>query len=75
MGQHFAYWKDLNEKGICLFGGPVLDPKGVYGILVVRAGDEDEARALAAGDPSVKAGLIKIDVAEMRVAFVPVSHS
>jgi uncharacterized protein YciI len=75
MDQHFAYWKDLNEKGVCIFGGPVLDPKGVYGIIVVRAVDEEGARALGDGDPSVKAGLIKIDVAEMRVAFVPVHHS
>jgi uncharacterized protein YciI len=71
MEQHFAYWKDLNEKGVCLLGGPVLDPRGVYGILVVRAASEDEARALGNADPAVKAGVIKIEVAEMRVAFVP----
>jgi uncharacterized protein YciI len=75
MDQHFSYWKDLNDKGVCIFGGPVLDPKGVYGIIVVRAATKDEASALAAGDPSVKAGLIKNDVAEMVVAFVPVHHS
>src|SRR5580658_5680965 len=74
MEQHFAYWKDLNDKGVCIFGGPVLDPKGVYGIIVVRATTEDDADALAAGDPSVKAGLIRNDVAEMMVAFVPVRH-
>jgi uncharacterized protein YciI len=72
MERHFAYWKDLNAQGVCLFGGPVLDPKGVYGILVVRAATEDEARALGNGDPAVKTGVIEIDVAEMRVAFVPV---
>ena len=75
MEQHFAYWKDLNDKGVCIFGGPVLDPKGVYGIIVVRATTEGEANALATGDPSVKAGLIKNDVAEIKVAFVPVHHS
>jgi uncharacterized protein len=75
MEQHFAYWKDLNDKGICIFGGPVLDPKGVYGIIVVRAATEDEASALAAGDPSVKAGLNKNEIAQMVVAFVPVHHS
>lgn len=74
MDQHFAYWKDLNDKGVCVFGGPVLDPKGVYGIIVVRATTEEEANALAAGDPSVKAGLNKNDVAQMVVAFVPVHH-
>ena len=75
MGQHLAYWKDLNEKGVCLFGGPVLDPRGVYGILVVRAATEDEARALGNGDPAVKGGVFKIEVAEMRVVFVPVHSS
>jgi uncharacterized protein YciI len=75
MQQHLVYWKDLNEKGVCLFGGPVLDPKGVYGILVVRAATEDEARALGEADPSVKAGMIKIEVAEMRVVFMPVHLS
>jgi uncharacterized protein len=75
MQQHFAYWKDLNDKGICVFGGPVLDPKGAYGILVVSADTLDEARALGEADPSVKSGLNKIEVAEMRVAFVPVHHT
>ncbi|MDR3754457.1 MAG: YciI family protein [Terracidiphilus sp.] len=75
MDQHFVYWKDLNQKGVCLFGGPVLDPKGVYGILVVRAATEDEARALGNGDPAAKGGLIKIEVAEMRVVFMPVHAS
>jgi len=74
MGQHFAYWKDLNDKGICIFGGPVLDPRGVYGIIVVRASSQDEARALGDADPSVKAGVNKIEVAEFSVAFVPKPH-
>jgi len=72
MDMHFSYWKALNNKGVCVFGGPVLDPKGVYGIIVVRAATEDDARALGSADPAVKSGLIKIEVAEMRVAFVPV---
>jgi uncharacterized protein YciI len=74
MEQHNNYWKDLNEKGVCLFGGPVLDPRGVYGILAVRAATEDVARALGNGDPAVKGGMIKIEVAEMRVLFVPVQR-
>ena len=72
MMQHFAYWKDLNDKGVCLFGGPVFDPKGAYGILVVKAATEDEARALGEGDPSVKGGVNKVEIAEMVVVFVPV---
>ena len=75
MDRHFDYWKNLNQQGVCIFGGPVLDPKGVYGILVVRATSEDIARALGDADPSVKAGMNKIEVAEMHVAFVPAHHS
>ncbi len=75
MEQHLSYWKDLNAKGICMFGGPVLDPKGDYGILVVRAVTEDEARALGAGDPLVKDGKNKMEVTEMRVAFAPAQHA
>lgn len=70
MNAHFVYWKDLFDKGVCVFGGPVLDPKGVYGVLAVEAASEDEARALAAADPSVKAGLIHTEVAEMRAVFL-----
>jgi uncharacterized protein YciI len=71
MEEHFFYWKELHEKGICQFGGPVLDARGVYGVLAIWATNEDEAHALAAADPSVKAGVNRIEVAEMRVAFPP----
>jgi uncharacterized protein YciI len=75
MADHAVYWKDLFDKGVCVFGGPVLDPKGVYGVMAVRAASEDEARALIANDPSVKAGLNHFDVAEMRIAFLPKAKS
>lgn len=71
MQEHFAYWKLQSAKGVCLFGGPVLDPKGVYGVLAILAASEEEARAIASADPSVKTGLNHIEVAEMRIAFLP----
>jgi len=74
MDQHFLYWNGLFEKGVCVFGGPVLDPSGVYGVLAVWAAGEDEARALAAADPSVKAGVNRIEVAVMRIAFLQKTH-
>lgn len=70
MEEHFVYWKDQFAKGVCLFGGPVFDPRGVYGVLAIRAATEDEARAIASADPSVKAGLNRIEVAEIRIAFL-----
>jgi len=69
MQEHFAYWTDQFAKGVCLFGGPVLDPKGPFGVLVLKAASLDEATAIAAADPSVKGGVNHIEVAEIRVAF------
>jgi uncharacterized protein len=74
MQEHLVYLKGLYAKGVLIFGGPVLEPKGVYGVLVFEAATEDEARAIASADPSVKAGVNRIEVAEMRVAFPPKTH-
>jgi uncharacterized protein len=71
MDDHYLYWKDKFEKGVCLFGGPVLDPKGAFGVLVVVAANVDEARTLAEADPSVRSGLNHIEVSEMIVSFLP----
>lgn len=71
MKEHYVYWEDQFKKGVCLFGGPVFDPKGVYGVLVVVAASEDEARAIGSADPSVKGGVNRLEVAEMKVAFPP----
>jgi uncharacterized protein len=70
MDQHYLYWKAQFERGVCVFGGPVLDPRGPYGVLAIRAASQEEAQALANGDPSVKAGINKVEVAEMKIAFL-----
>lgn len=70
MKEHFAYWSDQFAKGVVLFGGPVLDPKSPFGVLVLKAATLEEATAIAAADPSVKGGVNKIEVAEMQVAFL-----
>lgn len=71
MGEHYAYWKDQYAKGVCLFGGPVLDPKGVFGVLAIAAETEEQARAIASTDPSVTAGINRIEIAEIQIAFPP----
>jgi uncharacterized protein len=71
MEAHANYLQELFERGVCLFGGPVFDPRGVYGIAVIAAEDEAAARASASADPCVKAGLQRMEIAEMRLAFPP----
>lgn len=53
MGEHGAYWRTkLAEDKVVVFG-PVADPKGAWGMGVVKAESEAEVRAMEAADPAV----------------------
>jgi uncharacterized protein YciI len=67
MQQHADYWAKEFAKGTVLIIGPVLDPKGAFGMAVLETATEDEARALAMNDPSVKAGLNTVEISPMRL--------
>ena len=54
---HIAAWKDPIDRGIVVVFGPVLDPKGAWGVGIVEVDGEDEVRALIANDPVIKSGL------------------
>jgi uncharacterized protein YndB with AHSA1/START domain len=55
MREHAAYWKKKAEIGTAVIFGPVMDPKGVWGLGIIEARDEAEVRALQADDPAIKA--------------------
>lgn len=48
---HFKYMKRLFEAGTILEAGPTLDEPG--GVVILKAKDLDEAKAIMAADPSV----------------------
>lgn len=52
---HAKYWSDLADRGIAVLFGPVLDPKGAWGLAVVETNDEAEANRLGVNDPAIKA--------------------
>jgi uncharacterized protein YciI len=52
MMQHVAYFKDLMDKGMVIVYGPVMDPKGVYGLGVIEVDDEAQVQAIIANDPA-----------------------
>ncbi|HEX4836510.1 MAG TPA: YciI family protein, partial [bacterium] len=54
MAEHGVYWKDLADRGIALLFGPVLDPKGSWGLAVVETKNEAEVRAIGRNDPAIK---------------------
>ncbi len=52
MERHIAYWSEKAKHGVAIVFGPVLDPRGVYGIGVYQAQDEAESQDLLAHDPA-----------------------
>src|SRR5690348_16759279 len=57
MQQHTIFWNDLLAKGVAVVYGPVLDPKGTYGLAVIEAKNEAAAQTICTSDPTIKAGL------------------
>ena len=70
MQEHAAYWAGWTQKGKVVVFGPVMDPKGVFGVAIVEAESEDEVRELIAGDPVTKAGLGSYEFFPLRVGAV-----
>ena len=54
MAEHAAYWKSGLDGGDVVVFGPVMDPKGPYGMGIIAVADEAAARAFIAGDPTIK---------------------
>jgi len=71
LGAHIGYWTALLEKKSVLIFGPVSDPTGVWGLGVLTASDEAEARKIAQDDPVITSGLgFKCEVYPMLRAVV-----
>ncbi len=68
MEKHVAYWSEKATKGFAIVFGPVMDPKGVYGIGIYQVQDEAEMRNLLKHDPAN--GLLKYEVLPMARAVV-----
>ena len=52
MQKHVAYWAPYVQSGLVIVLGPVMDPKGGYGVAVVAVDDEQELDAIIANDPA-----------------------
>lgn len=52
MQQHAAYLTGRMNEGKVIVFGPVMDPAGAYGMAIVAAESEEEAREITANDPA-----------------------
>ena len=64
MQQHVAYWAPYVQDGTVIVLGPVMDPKGGYGIAVINVNNEEELNAIIEKDPAN--GLNSYEVYPMR---------
>jgi uncharacterized protein YciI len=64
---HVAYMKTCFEQGRILMGGPFADDSG--GMMLLEAGDLQEATNIARADPKVRDGLLVVQVHPWRVVF------
>lgn len=68
MGVHFEYLKDLLDKGKLILAGP--ETTGKFGIAVIEAESEDEARNIMMNDPAVSSGIVSPELYPFRVSLI-----
>ncbi|MBZ5728730.1 MAG: YciI family protein [Acidobacteriia bacterium] len=68
-GEHVAYLQSLMAEEKLTFAGQVLDPKGLWGIIIVNAPDQEAANALLNGDPTIKAKMFRGEAIPFRTVF------
>jgi uncharacterized protein YndB with AHSA1/START domain/uncharacterized protein YciI len=56
MQEHSAHWRAHMQAGRLVVYGPVGDPKGTWGLGVVRAVDQAEVEAFGNSDPAIRSG-------------------
>ena len=56
MKRHGACWANLLWNDSALVFGPVADPKGAWGLGIVRAAGEEEVNMLRDADPAILSG-------------------
>jgi uncharacterized protein len=56
MQAHGAYLRDLAAKGEAIAFGPVLDPKGAWGVGIFQVANAGRMEEIAKGDPAIASG-------------------
>ncbi len=57
MQKHIVYWTELAEKGTAIAFGPVADPGGAWGVVIVEVENESNLDAISRNDPAITSGI------------------
>jgi uncharacterized protein len=67
--QHGAYLKALYDEGKLSFAGQIFDPKGLWGVIVVKAASAEAAAEIMNNDPGMKANVFRGEVLPFRTVL------
>ena len=71
ISQHFDYLQGLTEAGVVLLAGRTLNTDhSSFGIVILRAGSEEEARRIMVDDPAVKRRVMRAELYPYRIALL-----
>jgi uncharacterized protein YciI len=71
VSRHFAYLKDLTEKGVMiLMGRTQNNDENTLGIAIFEAEDESAARMIMENDPAVRAGVMRAVLYPYQIALM-----
>lgn len=71
VSRHFAYLKDLTEKGVMiLMGRTQNNDENTFGIAIFEAEDESAARRIMENDPAVAGGVMRATLYPYKVALM-----
>ena len=68
MSAHREYLDGLLAEGRLVLAGPSLGP--VFGVAIIEADDETEARVVMEADPAVRSGLQQAELSPFRVSIL-----
>jgi uncharacterized protein len=69
LNRHLEYLRGLFAEGKVVVAGQVLDPKGLWGLVVVEAPDQEAANAILNGDPTIKNRIFRGDAVPFNLVF------
>jgi uncharacterized protein YciI len=71
LARHFAYLKDLTDRGVVLLAGRTLtEDETTFGIVVFRADSEPAAERIMREDPAVRESVMSATLYPYRVALL-----
>jgi uncharacterized protein YciI len=71
VSRHFAYLKDLTEKGVMILVGRTQNSdESTFGIAIFEAEDEAAARTIMENDPAIVGGVMSAKLYPYKVALI-----